>query len=258
MKFCLSNRQTDAYLQKADEIRVENRDIKSVPDLFEKYPEAMIILEESFDTSWNWKELITYNKLSQGKFMLCLADLESAARAKEAGIPFYMGYPAKTFYEIQGLMNLGVSYIRIDAPLFFRMDELKNFDVPKRLVVNLAYCDLLPRDNGVNGIWIRPEDLNMYEDYIHSIEFGSCDAKKEQALFRIYAEQHEWPGELGMIVDNLNYAGLNRMLHSDVTKARMNCGQRCATTGSCRICYRALNLADQSLMRGYVEATEQS
>ena len=38
MKFCLRNRQIEEYLQKADEIKMEYRDYKSIPDLFEKYP----------------------------------------------------------------------------------------------------------------------------------------------------------------------------------------------------------------------------
>lgn len=259
MKFCLSSRQPEAYLKKADEIKVENRDIKSVPDLFEKYPEAMVILEESFDgTGFDWKELKTFNTLSQGRLMLCLAEISSAAKAKEIGIPFYMGFPTKTFYEIEGLMNLGATFVRIDAPLFFKMNELDNFDIPKRLVVNLAYCDMLPREDGVNGVWIRPEDLHMYDEFLDSIEFGNCDLRKEQALFRIYAEEHEWPGELGMIVDNLNHSGLNRMIHPDVTKSRMNCGQRCVAGSMCKICYRALSLADRDKVKDYLEATSQS
>ena len=38
MKFCLRNRQIGEYLQKADEIKMEYRDHKSIPDEFEKYP----------------------------------------------------------------------------------------------------------------------------------------------------------------------------------------------------------------------------
>ena len=40
MKFCLRNRQESIYLMKADEIKVDFRDRRSIPDLIEKYPEA--------------------------------------------------------------------------------------------------------------------------------------------------------------------------------------------------------------------------
>lgn len=44
MKYCLRNRQIGEYLAKADEIKMEYRDYKSIPNLFEKYPEKPIII----------------------------------------------------------------------------------------------------------------------------------------------------------------------------------------------------------------------
>ena len=40
MKFSLRNRQESTYLKKADEILIEWRDRKALPDYAEKYPEA--------------------------------------------------------------------------------------------------------------------------------------------------------------------------------------------------------------------------
>lgn len=50
MKVCLSSRLPSVYLEKADEIRVQFRDRRSLPDLFDKYPEKTIILEMPFGT----------------------------------------------------------------------------------------------------------------------------------------------------------------------------------------------------------------
>ena len=258
MKYCLHSRLSNEYLLKANEIKVKYRDNKSVFDLFEKYPEATIILEESLaGEEFNWNDIIKYNKIAQGRFILCLGDIAMATKAKELGIPFYMGYPVKTFYELEGLKNLGVSYVRIDAPIFFSMNKVKAFGIPVRVAVNIAYVDMLPRDNGVCGLWIRPEDAWMYEEYVDVFEFSGCEISKEEALYRIYAEQKEWPGELQMIISNLNYPGLNRMILPEVTDSRLNCGQRCVQGGACRICYRALDLANRDKIRAYVEATDQ-
>lgn len=258
MKFCLSSRQNREYSLKADEIKIQYRDIKSTLDLIEKYPDKLIILEESLNgEQFNWTDIDTYNKLARGNFMLCLGDVNSAQTAKDLGIKFYMGYPVKTFYELGGLKNLGVAAVRLDAPLFFQMDKVKEFGIPVRVCANLAYTDLLPRENGINGIWIRPEDLHMYEDYVDTIEFGDCDLKKEQALYRIYAEQHEWPGVLNMIITNLDAPGTNRMISSDVSSARLFCGQKCAAGGACKLCFRALSLADPEKVRGYMNSTDQ-
>ena len=37
MKYCLNSRQEAAYLQKADEIKVEFRDKDSIPTIIERY-----------------------------------------------------------------------------------------------------------------------------------------------------------------------------------------------------------------------------
>lgn len=64
-------------------------------------------------------------------------------------------------------------------------------------------------------------------------------------------EQKEWSGDLNMIITNLNYAGVNRMIPKDFTTARLSCGQRCQSGGHCRLCYRYLELANPTLLANY-------
>ena len=258
MKYCLNSRQELQYLQKADEIKVEYRDKDSIPSLIEKYPGKRIILMCYFNEILDWKELNRWNILSRNNFMLCLASVAYADDCKEHGIPFYMGYPVKTYYELRALKELGVSYVRLAEPLFFEMDTVKQFGVPVRMVPNVAYIDGLPREDGVCGTWVRPEDLDLYENYVEVVEFEDADLKKEQALFRIYAEQKNWPGDLQMIITNLNHDGLNRIIVPDFAEKRLNCGQRCQKTSNCKLCYRALTLAMPDKIRDYMEATGQS
>lgn len=37
-------------------------------------------------------------------------------------------------------------------------------------------------------------------------------------------EQKSWPGDLGRIITNLNYLGVNRMIPSELSEKRMSCG----------------------------------
>ena len=65
------------------------------------------------------------------------------------------------------------------------MDKVKKVcgDVEIYAIVDMASNDsLFERPNGVVGIWIRPEDVELYDEYIDVIEFSDCDLKKEQAL----------------------------------------------------------------------------
>ena len=45
VKYCLSARQPDSVLKKADEIKIELRDFRAIPEYIEKFPDKTLILE---------------------------------------------------------------------------------------------------------------------------------------------------------------------------------------------------------------------
>jgi hypothetical protein len=254
LKYCLKNRQTKEYLQKADEIKAEYRDYKSFPDTLEDYPNATLICQIYVDTAdIDWEALRRTNILAQGRFICCVATYEQMLKCKELDIKFYYGYPITTFQELRTLKQLGACYVRLGAPLFFQMDKVKEIGVPVRLVPNVAHLAHLPMADGVTGTWVRPEDVVQYEPYCEAIEFEDCDREKEQALFRIYAEDRKWPGSMDLIITNLNYKAANRFVHPDAAAKRLTCGQRCMENGICHLCYRWLQLADADTFPQLVE-----
>lgn len=75
----------------------------------------------------------------------------------------------------------------------------------------------------MRGAWFRPEDLYKIEA-IDVCEFFHKDNRDEQALYRIYAENHEWPGELNLIIKDIEDKDiLNRMLPPEFQEKRSNC-----------------------------------
>ena len=258
MKVCVSSRQQAEYMRKADEIRVASRDHRIIPDLAEKYPEADIILElePGADADIPHEILREYDILCRKKFIVCLNDIspETLAFYHDNDIRYFWGYSITTPYELESLSKFTkVCYVRVGAPLFFDVDLIAKYGIPVRHAPNVAHFGYLPQADGVNGTWIRPEDLALYEPIIGAIEFLGVELSAERALFRIYTEQKKWPGELKMIITNLGHDGYNRMLDSELTTARMHCRQKCAAKGSCQLCWRALRLADPEKIRNYAE-----
>ena len=191
--------------------------------------------------------------MCQKNFILALDDfdLDIVEKCKKEGIKFYWSYPVTTFYTLHALKKLGAEYALIDSPLTHSIINAANVGIKLRVVPNVAYYAIVPREDGVLGSWIRPEDLDLYNPYIVAIEFEDCDIKKEQALYRIYMEQKAWPGNLETIITNLNYPGVNRMIPQDLAIKRMTCGQRCLLGAHCQLCYRYLNLANPELLKQY-------
>jgi hypothetical protein len=255
MKFCLRSRQTAEYLNKADEIKVEYRDRKSIPDLAEKFPHADIILELPPQVEWSLTEIKSYKDLTKGKLICQISHIndQGIPFLKENDIPFYWGYEITSPIELHFMKELGVCYVIPGGPIFFNTKLLREFGIPARVTPNIANPSYLPDEFGTVGTWIRPENLYLYEDVVAAVEFGEQELKREQALFRIYAEQKNWPGPLNMIVENLGAEPVNRMLPPEITYARLNCEQKCLNHSHCTLCHRYFNLANEEMMRSYVK-----
>lgn len=251
MKYCLSSRQSAEYLKKADEIKVKYRDRDIIYDFSQKYPTATIILEMPLDgIEVNWTEITNYMRVTEGRLILCLANLNDIPQCQTLNIKYYYGFPIGTFYELNALKNLGVCYVRLAPPAFFKMDKVKELKVAVRGVPNIAYDAYMPQPNGIFGSWIRPEDLDLYENYIDIIEFEDCDLAKERALYRIYKEDKAWPGELNMLISNFNYPGLNRLIPPTIlTQRRLICGQKCQEGSACRLCENYIKLAQEDFIK---------
>lgn len=259
MKYCLWNHQTDEYLSKCDEIKINYKDKDNIINLVEKYPNKNIILNlRYFDENIDFNEIRRLNIISKNRLICAISHIEDASMYKDAGIKFYYGFPIKTFYELNALKELGVCYIVLDAPIFFEMSKVKKFGIPVRVIADSANNLEGLHSNGLFGSWIRPEDVSIYEEYVDVIEFSTNKIDKEQALYRIYAEDKKWPGELQMLITDLNYPGVNRMIGSLVGLARLNCGQRCQSGGYCSVCQRAFDLANPQLFDHLLESTEEN
>jgi hypothetical protein len=202
----------------------------------------------------NWDDIEMYNRVCQNNFICATHNYDACLECSRRNIKFYYGYPVDSYWELQGLKNLGVCYARLGPGLFFDMDAVKKIGVPIRAIPNLAYNDLLPHADGICGQWIRPEDLSIYNDYIEVIEFEDADSTKEQALYRIYMKGEGWKTAISSLITNLSPdPASNPLLDEDLTKARLNCRQKCQAGGTCQICYRYFSLANKKKLQEYLD-----
>ena len=248
MKYCLSSKCSKKNLLEVDQIKYSG-DIRNLYVLIEQYPNTTFIIQNVEEEFKKYKELYI---LSKGRIILEINNMYYHSLCKAYDLPFYFTYQVGSLYELEAIKKYNPKYIYLAAPLFFSMDLVKaNCDIPVRVIANDPHQDLFQRDDYVNGRWIRPEDVEAYEEYIDTIEFTAETGVKEDTLYKIYAHDNQWPGDLGMIISDLNYIGVNGMIHPIAIRKRLNCGQRCME-GKCRICYRALNMADGDKYEEYI------
>ena len=255
MHYCLSTQVSQEYLKKADEIRVKYNQLKMILDLYEINPNATFILTISSKEDKNtipWIEIENYNTMTQNKLIIETDSFDIMDACKALNIKFFYAIPVNTLYDLKALADYGCCDVRIDAPLTHMLDKLKKYDITIRMCPNIAYYAYIPRENGITGSWVRPEDTELYEEYVDVFEFEDCDAKKEQALYRVYAEQKSWPGNLNNLISNFNYESSNKLIPSDLSVVRMNCGQKCLSGINCSVCYRLLNLANPDKIKSFM------
>lgn len=204
-------------------------------------------------TEQDWDKVYQYYIMTQKKFKVCLGNIP-IEQCYKRNIPFYFEYPVQYGLEAQAMISLGVCAIRITGELTHNLDFVNTFPVEIRVCPYRAYTPWNYKP--LIGGWFRPEDLYNL-DMIDVCEIINVDNKRGQALYRIYAEQHKWPGELYMIVDDIQDKTIaNRMLPPEFQERRSNCHMRCQNGGHCHYCETVAYLANPALLKPIKEKIE--
>lgn len=227
------------FLKKANEIKVDFRDRERLFDYIDDYPTKSFVLSIPAGEKIEFSKLKAYNEKLNGKFYCELEDITNCEVFKENNIKFFWKYPVTNFYELQGLKDLGVSYVLIDAPIFFSLEKVKKFDIPIRVIPNVCYEGYIPREDGLHGSWIRPQDFDLYEPYISVYEFKAEHLRQIETLYHIYAENKDWVNNMNLLLTNFNLSVLATAIPPEVVETRLNCGQRC-TENRCHLCERGV------------------
>ena len=255
MKYCMSGRQALSVLKQADEVKMRYSDINKIFDFITDLPDKTIILEvPKEETNLDWNTLEMYNEKLD--FVLCIQNLFLAEECKAHGIRFYWYYPITSFYELRGVLALGPSQVLLGQPLTFDLPAVKEItDLPLRMIPNQPYEPYMPRENGICGQWVRPEDTELYNEYITSFEFAEVDLQAERALLHIYKDNGVWPGNLNLLFTNFGVNVDNRGMLEDLAEKRIRCGQRCMRSGRCHYCETAVKFSE-ALRKHKKELTE--
>lgn len=211
-------------------------------------PEASYVLWiQDNITEEEWDKVYQYYIMTQKRFKVCLGNM-IIEPCRKRGIPFYFEYPIQYGYEAEALIHgVGVCAIRIAGELAHNLDFVNTFPVEVRVCPYKAYAPWNYKP--IVGGWFRPEDLEKIEA-IDVCEIINIDNRKGQALYRIYAENHEWPGELYMLVDDIQDKTIyNRMIPPEFQERRSNCRMRCQSGGHCHYCETLTYLANPNLLR---------
>lgn len=244
MKYMMSCRQTLVQLHNADEIRMDYKDLDRIRDFVTEDwtcpADIVIYITKEEQETVDWEILKSYQEILS--ITIAIEDTYYSPTVIKNGFKWFWSYPISTFWELQGVLDLGVSQVLIDAPIFFELPTVfewcKEKQVEIRVIANQVYNKYMLRNplKAICGVFIRPEDIPYYEPYIQHIEFESDGLKQERTFIKIYKHDQVWPGSLQLLFPKIGYDVINSAFEPGFGRRRLSCRQRCQSTGRCRYC----------------------
>lgn len=243
MRYSLSNRQSEFYLEKADEIYIYYRDFAVFDEIIEKYPQKdfLIILDEDDSVAISDWDFIAICAQRVNLEVECTI-LEQFQECRNRKIPFCLHRQIDSFYELNIWKEFGATSFYIGPSLFFDMKNLLQKGLKIRFIPNVPNNNSMRQSNKnwINAPWIRPEDIELYsgENNICRFNLNAGDyLKQEGALYRIYTD-HEWLGSLDMIIHNVGTTCRSVALPQNFGSTRLECRHKCQINpNSCHFCH---------------------
>lgn len=243
MKYMMSCQHPITVLSEADEIKFEYRHKDRIDNLIKEDSVLCeniyiyITAKESAE-GIDWDQLARYNKIF--KLTLAFENLNIIQIGIANGFRSFWSYPVCTYDELHGLLNMGVAEVLVGSPLYFDIPQVKKVceqygTAELRLIANQCQNQNLPLSSAIYGTYIRPEDIPVYEQYVSHIEFITDTLTKEKTLITIY-KSGEWPGNLNLLLNDLDYNIDNRLIESTFAQTRLSCRHRCQRDNSCHFC----------------------
>ena len=245
MKYCLRYTNITTKLAKADEITIKYIADKGLVKFIEKYNTQRINLlidPTQFEDIEMRKLAAIRSTYPDYKFAAALTAYDETLmnKLKASNIPFYIAAPCQNWEEFYLLLTIGASDINLSGPLAFELPKVKRVlesldQKPQIRVTPNKTENLNPNTNSLIGFFIRPEDVELYEDYIDILDFEGLDM--QDIFFGIYAERKRFIGKLNQCIYGIKEDVDNSGLIPLFGKRRMSCGRQCLSGGHCHRCF---------------------
>ena len=256
MKYCVPYFRYFKYAKEVDEIIIPFNESLDIIKRFieEKEIQSRIILEvdDSDMFSENFNDYLPILKnLSGYDSAICFSQYHKEfkniySELKDNNIKFFFKTFVRDWDTFHGLINVGVSDIYIVENLGFELNLLGPVahasEVSIRVFANVCQSSW-SENNPIKSFFNRPEDVYLYEPYVDVIEFFGTEKHEQEVMYKVYAKDKKWFGDLSEIIIGLNMELDSRCLVAAFAPTRIKCGKKCIKGKPCNICDRIIELS---------------
>lgn len=249
MKYCMNyNQNTEHFdcINEVDEWTIKyNKDDNTLLDFLKQHEDKRINLYfRDNDVDINFLEDLG-KRFKNLYFKLPLSYLETIKSKEEINFKYFFDEQVSSWDMFIGLVNIGISDIYIVEELAFELDKIAEIahsrGISIRTFPNVAQS-AWESTPGLKKFFIRPEDLEIYDEYIDTIEFYGDD-RKSNIYYKVYAKDKKWFGLLNELIIDLNSDIDSKYIIPRFAEKRIRCGKSCIKGGHCRRCDRIEELS---------------
>lgn len=248
MKYCLRyNKDTykSKYINEADEWNIQyNPKDKTLLQFLEENQNKRINLCVDYNIDFRFlKELC--NKFSNLYIRFDRYSDIYIENIVEQDFPFFFEERVNNWDTFLGLIECGVTDIYVVEDLCFELDKVAEIahqeNIKLRTYPNVAQSAWIESED-LKKFFIRPEDIDIYSDYIDIIEFFGED-KKQDIYYKIYKYDKKWFGLLKELIIGFNSDLDSKYIIPRFPDKRISCRKSCLKGGNCRRCDRIKQLS---------------
>lgn len=248
MQYCINYNRTFKKPERADEFTIiYNKKNDALIDFLEKFKDKRINLTIEEKLTFSELKLLKtiWDKYLNFVLRIETYEEESLEDIVECGIPFFFSNRVNNWDEFLGLVELGVTDIYIVEDLCFELDKVAAIahynGIRLRVYPNIAQSSWKYTPE-IKKFWIRPEDIDIYSQYVDVCEFFGKD-QQISILLDIYKKDKKWFGLLNEIIIGIKDDLDSRFIVPRFAERRIKCGKGCLKGGNCQMCERVVSLS---------------
>ena len=261
MNFCIDfyGDRTMELLKTADEINILLEKIKDLTDLPEfceihKNQRINLCINDYDEDGINQLLYFAFDFQQEKKGIYDIVvrlpyfEKETFEKIKEkySEARFYFQIGCATWDTLIGFLNLKVTDVFIVEGMGFELDKIAPIvhesGAKIRVFPNIAQSSW-SNISDLQKFWIRPEDTELYEDYIDIYEFAYDRYDQQKIYYDIYFNDKKWFGDLKEIIFGLENSLDSTCILPRFAEKRIRCGRACMKGGSCQMCKVIVELA---------------
>lgn len=250
MNYCLRYFKNSKSIKRYDEILIsyEDQSIFDLENFIQKYKGQRIIIEVRLFKFLERRMWVDINALFSRYHNLAICFIvnnetilsqEEKEEISTLMAPYFFSASISTWDQLHYYLNLGASDVYITENLGFDIEAVARLThqhgAKVRVYPNVAQSSVRD-ESGLYKFFIRPEDIDLYSEYIDVLEFWG-ELSRQDILFHIYANLKKWLGNLNDLILDLNCDIDNKTIFPAFGHFRLTCRKECLRGAKrCNIC----------------------